>query len=376
MQRLWIDDPALLREQVKRWKDRPALGLDTEFVRERTFFPELGLVQIADGETCSLVDPLALDDLDPLREILVDPGVVKVVHSCSEDMEVLYHELEAFPEPIFDTQTAAALAGHDFSMGYQSLVDRFLGVELEKGATRSDWSRRPLADEQLHYAVQDALHLLPLYERLREELEEEGRLSWVFEETRRLADADRFLPSPEEAYRKLGRLDHLNRRQLAAAQSLAAWREREARRRDLPRGFVLRDKPLLELSRRLPTDTEKLRAIRDLHPRTVEREGEALLRLVEEARNRRPHRLPDPPARLPRSKEISAVFEELRDAVRDAARRLGVPAPSLASRRQVRKLLRSVHSDDAPTDAPPAPFDGWRWTVLGEAFDPILDPIR
>ncbi|MDX1632693.1 MAG: HRDC domain-containing protein, partial [Thermoanaerobaculia bacterium] len=229
--------------------------------------------------------------------------------------------------------------------------------------------------EQIHYAVQDTVHLLPLHETLREELEERERLPWVFEETRRLADPDRFLPPPEESHRKLGGLGHLNRRQLAAARALAAWREREARRRDLPRGFVLRDKALLELSRRLPTRVEELREIRDFHPRSVDRVGPTLLRLLEEVRRRPPHRLPEHEPRLPRSEKVSSVFRKVRATVKERAEHLGVPAPSLASRREIRELLRSVHADEG-RNGPPSPFDGWRWAVLGEALDPILDPSR
>ena len=371
----WIEDRARLEEIAERWRRAEVLGVDTEFVRERTFFPRLGLVQVMDAEGCALVDPIAIDDLSPLAEALSDATLIKVAHSPSEDYEALYHELGVFPRPLFDTQAAAALAGHGHSLGYQSLVESLLGVELEKGETRTNWCKRPLSDAQLHYAAQDVVHLLPLYTKLGEELAGADRLAWVFEESERLADVDRFLPDPEEAVWRLGGIGRLNRRQLAAARKLASWREREARRRDLPRGFVLRDASLLELARRLPVKPRELGKIRDLHPRQIEREGDLLLGLIQEARELPPHELPEPPPSLPRSEEISAVLDEVLEVVRTTAERLGIPAPSLASRREVKELALAVHTS-GNGGPPPPPFDGWRWEVLREPLDPLLDRLR
>lgn len=377
MQRVWIDDTQHLEEAVRAWKAAPVLAIDTEFVRERTFFPRLGLVQVSDGDHVALIDPLAIEDLGPLAEILTDPSSVKLAHSPSEDLEVLYHELGVFPRPLFDTQAAAALAGHGDSLGYQRLVEILLGVELEKGETRTNWCKRPLTDAQLHYAAQDVIHLLPAYERLRAELEPRDRVAWVFEDVARLADPCRFLPPPEESVWRLKGIGRLNRRQLAAASDLAEWREREARRRDLPRGFVLRDTALLEMARRLPLRMQELGRIRDLHPRQIEREGKDLLERIAHARARAPHELPKAPPRLPRSEAVSESLQDLVEVVRATAERLEIPAPSLASRRELKELLLAAHQGEAGNgSAPPPPFDGWRWEVLGEAVTPILDRVR
>src|SRR5688572_15636970 len=196
----WVDTPEALAAAAARWAQAPAVGIDSEFVRERTFYPRLGLLQVSDGQRSSLVDPVALEDLEPLRQVLADPTIVKVAHSPSEDMEVLFHRFGEFPTPLFDTQAAAALAGLESAMSYQRLVRELLGVELTKGETRTDWLRRPLSPAQVEYAAQDVELLLPLYERLRPRLEENGRLPWLLEEAHRLREATRFLPPPETAY--------------------------------------------------------------------------------------------------------------------------------------------------------------------------------
>jgi len=188
----WIDTPDALAAAAARWRKAPALGIDTEFVRERTFYPRLGLLQVSDGTRSALIDPVALPDLEPLREVLADPAIVKVAHSPSEDLEVLFHRFGEFPSSLFDTQAAAAFIGLDAAMSYQRLVRELLAVELDKAETRTDWLRRPLSDAQVHYAAQDVELLLPLHELLRARLEAWGS-KWHFRFTRyarRIDDGD------------------------------------------------------------------------------------------------------------------------------------------------------------------------------------------
>ena len=366
----WLDTPEALAEAAAAWRRQPALAIDTEFVRERTFYPRLGLVQLADECASYLVDPLAIEDLTPLAEVLAAPEVVKVAHSCSEDMEVLYHRFGTFPTPLFDTQVGAALAGHEASLSYQKLVLRLLGVELEKGETRTDWLRRPLSPAQLEYASHDVEHLLPVYRHLRAELEPLARLPWVLEESARLEDPNRFLPPPEEAYLRLKGIGNFDRRRLAAIQALAAWRELQARRRDLPRSFVLRDAALLEVVRRQPRTLEELAAIPDVHKKLVERQGEHLLGLLVVAAKRPAHLLPPACPQLPRSEGIKKLLNRLQQLVHAHAEALGVPAPVLASRRDLRDLAQATLAQSA---LPPPALAGWRWQVLEEPVTVALE---
>jgi ribonuclease D len=367
----WVDTPEALQAASARWRDVPAIGIDSEFVRERTFFPRLGLLQISDGAHSTLLDPVALADLEPLRAVLADPAIVKVAHSPSEDMEVLYHRFGEFPAPLFDTQAAAALVGLEAAMSYQRLVRELLGIELAKGETRTDWLRRPLSPAQVEYAAQDVELLLPLYRHLRPRLEENGRLAWLLEEAQHLREPGRFLPPPEEAYLRLGGLGSLDRRQLAALRELAAWRERQARERDLPRNFVLKEAAMVTMARRQPQALADLADVPELPPKQVERYGETLLRLIRDARQLPPDAMPAPRPKGARDERGRELVDKLVEAVRLRAEAIGVTPTLLASRRELKELLT------CPAEALPTPaLAGWRWEQVGGDLAPLLAEAR
>lgn len=360
---------------VTKWQAASVLAVDTEFVRERTFYPRLGLVQVrADDGDPVLLDPLELDDLTPFGRLLADGGIVKVMHACGEDLEVLHHELGVFPRPLFDTQIAAAHAGRGYSIGLSSLVDELLGIGVPEGETRTDWLRRPLTEEQRIYAVHDVAHLPRLHAILGDELERLGRSEWVFEETARAMDPERFHPDPESAYRRIRGGGSLSGLRLATLRVLAAWRERTARERDLPRGFVVRDRALLDIARTLPGRRRELEAT-GLSPAARRRHAETLLGLVEEARRLPPSDWPEPPPRGPGGEEGRALLRDLRAIVRARAQELGIPAPSLASRREVEGLLGELASGREGGELPP-PFDGWRGEELGRPFRERVERAR
>jgi ribonuclease D len=367
----WIDSAERLASAAARWRAVPALGIDTEFVRERTFYPQLGLVQVSDGARCALIDPLALADLEPLRAVLADPAIVKVAHSPSEDLEVLYHRFAEFPRPLFDTQVAAGLTGREAAMSYQRLVREMLGVELEKGETRTNWLQRPLSARQVEYAAQDVELLLPLYRELRAALEPAGRLEWVFEESRRLQEPSRFLPPVEQAYLRFGSAGGLDRRQLAVLRALAAWRERQARERDLPRSFVLKDTTVMALARRQPRRMAELAEIPDLPPKQAERLGETLLALVQEGRQVPPEEQPQRSGRGAKDARGRELVDRMQERVRERAERLGIAPPLLASRRELKLLLQR-----RPDDGPPASLAGWRWDEIGSDLEALLAEAR
>jgi ribonuclease D len=360
----WISTDDGLERAARRWLEHGAVALDTEFVRERTFFPRLGLVQVADERGVDLVDPLAVADLGPLRELLVAPGTLKVIHSASEDLEVFYRAAGVLPRPLFDTQIAAGLAGLAAGASYQRLVTEALGVELFKGETRTDWLARPLSEAQLAYAAEDVAYLLPLYQQVRRRLADLGRLEWALEDSQALLDESRFDPEPEAAHRRVRGAGRLDRRGLQVLQALAAWRDREARRRDLPRGFLLRDELLIALASRRPKTARDLQRLPNLDPRQAARDGATWLDLVRRALECPESDLPPEPARLQPTAEVRSLETALRDIVRRRAAGLEIPPELLASRRTLDSVLRSTFLDRQP--ALPEELRGWRREIVGE----------
>jgi ribonuclease D len=358
-----INLQASLEAAARRWAEAPALGLDTEFVRTNTFYHRLGLIQISDGQSTWLVDPVAVRDLSPLVEVCRSPGV-KVIHSGSEDMEVFYRALGVLPEPLFDTQIAAALAGAGPSLSYQKLVAAYLGVELAKEETRTDWMARPLSRAQLAYAAEDVAFLIPLYERLTADLQSLGRLSWAFEDSSSLLDTSRFAEDVEGAWQRVKGAGRLDRRQLATLQLLAAWREGEARRRDRPRSFVLKDALLLDLAVRRPKNARDLAKIPSYDPRQGSRDAEVWLGLIEKAVAIPEAELPPRVAGKPFSPEARSLEERLRDLVRKRAEALGIPPEILAPRRTLDALLRLTVGK--PDPRLPRELEGWRREAIGE----------
>lgn len=354
----WIASQEQLDELVSRVDPAGPLYLDTEFMRERTFRADLALVQVHTGEEIALIDPLRLSAGSDLQSLL--HGRRLYMHGCSEDLEVMRHTVGELPGAIGDTQIAAALAGGSLQTGYQRLVEEILGVQLAKEATRTDWLKRPLSPEQLGYAVQDVEYLPPLVEILIERLEQLGRLAWWREECERmLADAARD-PEPADLWRQVKGVGRLPPAALAAARSLAAWRDEQARKRNLPRGFVLRDADLLVLSQEQPDSTNRLKAL-GLHPALVRRDGDNLLGLIRESRHQEaPAPLPGPP-----DAEERKLVKRLRARVAEIAGELGLEPEVLMRRRWLESLVR--HPERLP-----AALSGWRQELVAR---PLLEML-
>ena len=359
----FIDTDAGLAAAAQVWAAAPVLGLDTEFVRTNPFYHRLGLIQVSDGSTSWLVDPLAARDLTPLAAVFRSPGV-KVLHSASEDVEVFYRALGVLPEPLFDSQIAGAFAGAGAFLSYQKLVAAYLGVELAKEETRTDWMARPLSPGQLAYAAEDVAYLAPLYERLTAELRELGRLNWVFEDSAALLDTSRFQEDDAAAYLRIKGAGRLDRRQLGALQTLAAWREKEARQRDLPRNFVLKEGLLLDLATRRPKLPKELQKLASFDARQAARDGAVWLELLAQAEERPEPELPPRLAGKPISPAAREVEGRLRDKVRERAAELNVPPEILAPRRTLDALLRLTLGKSEPRL--PRELEGWRREAIGE----------
>lgn len=361
-----IDRPEALREAVERWVGVSELAFDTEFVRERTYYARLGLIQVFDGREVVLIDPVALSDLSPLSEVLEHPGVLKIAHSASEDLSVLRQRLGVLPRPLFDTQIAASLVGMSPPPGYQRLIVETLGVTLAKEETRTDWVRRPLSAGQLAYAAEDVEHLLPAFHKLRDRLHELGRWPWAIEDSSALVEDAAVDEAHDEVFLRFRSAARLAPGQQAMLRDLAAWREDEAKRRDLPRRFVLNDDLLFDLVTKRPKTTKDLAALKSYDARQADRYATELLRqLTVRGEVPAPTAALIPPDLRPDQKRR---LEVLREAVAKEAERLGVRADVLANRRPLERLVRGQARTTAEA------FAGWRVEILSPILDPVLSP--
>jgi ribonuclease D len=349
-----IDSAGALTAYAAAIVNAPEIALDTEFMREKTYRAELCLLQIAHGTDAVCIDPLAVPDLAVLVPALTGP-TVKIMHAARQDLEVLLPAV-GLVTPVFDTQIAAALAGHPAQIGYAELARRLLGVELSKAHTRADWSRRPVGPEQQEYALDDVRHLGALRASLLETLRARGRLAWLEEDLAALANADALRVLPEDAWRKVKGLPSLDPQRQELAQRLAAWRERRAAERNRPRGWILDDLCLREIVLRLPRSLEAMGALPEMQESVVRKCGDELLALVHDAG------ISDPPPLLPRRERPDpaqlALVKKLSDVVGGVAQQLEISAEILATRREVEKLAGGRRDISL--------LRGWRREVIGE----------
>lgn len=366
---VWVESAEQLNELCQRWQQQTAVAIDTEFMRTSTFYPIAALFQVSDGEGCYLIDPLTIDDFSGFKALLENRSVVKVLHACSEDLEVFQTFLGVLPSPLFDTQWAAACAGYDFSMGYARLSETMLGVEVAKSETRSDWLQRPLSEPQLRYAALDVAYLLVVYGLLLKKLKQQDRLAWVTEDCGQQVAVAAAGQDLSKAYAKIKTAWKLNGRELAVLQALANWRELVARERDVPRNRLAKDGALWDMARSRPTSVAQLQRIEGLAPRTVRGDGEALLALIEQTlaqpTSNDPVLLPQPLAR-----QTGDLVKALKKSARDQAELLGVPAEILLRKKDIEDLIRS---GQAGRHQLPERLLGWRKSVVGESLQQLAE---
>lgn len=360
----WVRDNVSLARHCAAWQQLPYVALDTEFMRVDTFYPIAGLLQIGDGERAFLIDPLSIDDWRPLAELLENQAVVKVLHACSEDLEVLLRLTGSMPAPLFDTQLAAAYLNLGFSMGYSRLVHDVLGLELPKGETRSDWLQRPLSATQISYAAEDAVHLAEVYTRLRPQLSEQ-KYQWLLEDgAEAVANLRREL-DPQDAYMDAKLAWKLSRAQLAVLRELCAWREVEARRRDQPRNRILREQSLWPLARTQPDNLQALARIEDMHPKTVRQDGEFLLELIRTAGQLAPQQWP-PALAEPLPVEAAGMLKALRVVGQEHAEQLHMAVELMLRKKHLEALLKTGFPNGPY--ALPESLRGWRRELMGQAL--------
>jgi ribonuclease D len=346
-----LESPAQVSRAAKAWRRAPALGLDTEFVRERTYFANLGLVQISDGQTVWLLDPLVDGTLPPLKDLLEDRKVGKILHSPSEDLEVLWKTVGAVPDPLIDTQLACAMLGQTLQMGYHMAAEWLLDVKVDKDQTRSNWCRRPLAPAQLHYAALDVCLLPMMWNLLHEGLQDKGRLEWFEQDCADKVAAAREPLHPGDAWFKIKGLGKLDGQSMAIIRSLATWREKEARRRNQPRGFITPDRVLMEIASGKLSQIQEYESIADFHPRARQRYGRAMADMTTNVLDSGKSLPVIPQLDLAQRNEL----KKLRKAIGNLAQEMGLEPALLAARRDLEQLVLGRD---------PQRLTGWRGELL------------
>ena len=358
----YVESPSQLAEVVKACDGLKVISVDTEFARFNTYYPIVGLIQIYTGEQCFLIDPVAIEDFSALVPILTNPDLLKVFHACSEDLEVFQHALGILPAPVYDTQIASAALGLGFSVGYQSMVESYLGITLPKDQTRSDWLARPLSEDQLKYAALDVVHLLQVYHHQSELLEDTPKRNWIEAESAEMRQDIPTLIEPEKCYTRIKGLWQLDRLQLNQIRTLCAWREEKARQEDLPRNRVVDQKALMSIVKSGTGDRRDFQKA-GFSPRQVRKYADEILFLLAESGQVREA---DCPELIERDvKPINnSKLKLLKEVVENRAAALSVAPELLTKRRHLEKLIRSSEEDG--TYRLPKELGGWRAEVIGD----------
>ncbi len=355
-----IETAAQLHAFCDAARTEPALFVDTEFVGEGRYYPDLGAIQIATRTQAVLIDPLALPDLAPLHPLLIDPSIEKVFHAATQDLAIFYRILGQPVAPVFDTQIAAALLGYDEQISFANLVERTTHTHLHKSHGFTDWLRRPLSPGQLEYALDDVRYLVPVYDTLVRELDMRGRLAWAHEEFLRFTTPERFAPAdPDELYLRIRGVERMGGQALAHLRALVAWREETARAQNIPTGRIARDEVLIEIARRPRQRVNELKDIRGITPPQIDRFGEGMLEAVRQAGNTPP---PVPRRQPSLSPSMEPTVDFLVLCLRSLAADLHISPGVVATRGDLTALVMAGERADTPL------MRGWRRAAIGDAL--------
>lgn len=352
----YLDSTAELKEFCNNLKEGTWIGIDTEFIRERTYYPQPCLLQLSSSCGVACVDVLAVDDLALLKDVLFQPGIPKLMHACGQDLEIFQLLFKGIPPNIFDTQVAAAFTGRGDQVSYAALVEDICRHKLHKAHTRARWCNRPLSDEEIEYAEDDVRYLLPLYETLAADLDRLGRRQWFDVEMQALADTDVFPINEQNAWKRIGSLKKMAGRQLACAKALAGWREKVAQKRDKPRNWIMTDQVLSKIADVLPSTRADLAAIGDMPDGLIKHRGEEILVIVRQSRDHQESDIPMSTGR-PDARE-KALKKALANILDHAAEEMNMPPSVIATRRDLTALIHGER--DLPV------LKGWRNDAVGE----------
>ena len=359
---IWVDNNEHLERLCESWQDLPMLAIDTEFMRSRTYYPEAGLIQVNDGKQNALIDPTQIDDFYPLIDVFDDDNILKVLHSCSEDLDVFQYTFGCVPKCIFDTQIAAAMAGYGFSVGFANLTRAALSIDLPKGETRSDWLARPLSQSQIAYAAIDVEYLFTVAEHLIDCLTNNGRLAWAREESEAMIKHYFANQDASNSYLKVKSAWKLQPRQLYTLKALCQWRENLAQDKNLPRNRIIKEPALFSIAMQGPQDLSQLKKYEGFTERMIRNHGRDILAIIAQSKDVDAQELPD---RLPKpfDKETREFLKILKEEVVLVAEKHDMPAEILVKKKDYEQLVVGMLEGSVRM---PESLEGWRKGLVGE----------
>lgn len=360
-----IDDDLQLKAFVKRCCTSPYMAIDTEFLREKTYYARLCLIQVAIEGEVAIIDPFAIKDITLLNDALTSPDVVKIFHASSQDIEILYHETGVVPRPVFDTQVAAALLGKSQQASYSSLVSSYCSVNLPKKDSFTDWSQRPLKDSQIRYAADDVVYLPQIYYDMVEVLNEKNRLHWLDEAFEEISSPEKYEIKPEERYRKLRRVNQLNAQQMAAAREFAAWRELKAQKINVPRKWIVSDEQIVEACRREARTIDELFMVRGMRESLRAEDARQAVACIKKGLSCPKEQLPQVHEKPKNEHNVDIVVDLMNAVVHLRARENHIAPQTLAPQAELMKLARG-HDDECEL------LKGWRYKVIGKELKELL----
>jgi len=364
MTEFYIDTQEQLLTFCESIKDSQWLALDTEFLREKTYYPKFCLLQISNGQISACVDPLRLDDLSPIKNILFNTNIVKVLHAAHQDLEIFHLLWDKIPAPIFDTQLAAAITGYGDQMGYARLVSQLLNVTLEKDQARTDWSKRPLDKAQQQYALNDVTFLGEIYLLLDAKIKKLDRENWLDAEYQHFNNPATFQIASDDAWKKVKGRQHLKGVQYAVLQKLADWREVRAIKSDRPRRWIMKDEVLIDLARRTPEKSHLLSKIRGIEEGLIRKHGDEIINIIQSAKQIPQESWPSdniPIRQL--TKQEEALGDLMMCALRLIAAEHQLTAAVIANKKDLEKLITGAQDT--------ALLDGWRKRIAGDHLKQI-----
>lgn len=357
-----ITDSATVQSRIEALSQEAFITIDTEFLREKTYYPKLCLIQVAGEHDAFAMDPLAEGiDLTPFFELLSNPNIVKVFHSCSQDIEILYQHTQSIPTPLFDTQIAAQMLGHGEAVGYGVLVKDICDIELDKTPRHTNWSERPLSKQQIEYAIGDVTYLRDIYRDLTTRLKERKRLEWAQEEMEQLRRVEQYISPPEDAWKRL-KVRHGKASFLNCVKALAAWREQKAQDKNLPRQWVMRDDTIMEIAAVMPESSKALHKLRSYKVKN-EKTDEHLLQLISNARQAKGEAIQ---RKKPLPNGAKALMELLKVILKAQCEAHDI-APSVVARTEDLEQIAIDKASDSPA------MHGWRYDIFGQYADALKD---
>ncbi|MBL4941007.1 MAG: ribonuclease D [Colwellia sp.] len=374
-----IEDDKSLQNLCQQYSNASVLAIDTEFVRTRTLYPKLGLLQVFDGQQLALIDPIAIDDLSPFWQLLVNENITKVLHACSEDLEVFLTSGNCKPVNLIDSQIMMSFLGHGLSMGYAAMVAHFTEIEVDKSESRTDWTKRPLSQKQLDYASADVEHLFNLYPKILAEIEQVGWLDYAKQETQLLVERKFTSIDENQLYRQIKLAWRLNSKQLNVLKHLTKWRYQQAKKRDLPLGFVVKENTLMAVAQSNPESLTAMNKLSGAEVLDIRHQGKAMLAILNQAAQNDEVDYPEKIQRLDEYPGYKQIFKSMKAFIANVSEQNNLAVENMASKKQINQFLtwhfnlNEAKKLSCESGVNPDILTGWRYDLFGQALQYFAD---